>query len=335
MKKTFKGQIVENYLRRFPNTQSTTLAKKIYAENSEHFNTFETVRSLIREKRGLHGKAHRKSIIDKQFYVKPFSLKNPYSLPDSDAQEPKIFHLPREISRVLVISDLHIPYHDITPLTMALDYGKKQKINCIFINGDLIDFYQISRFVNLERKRSVAEELEIVKEFLGVLNKEFPNVPIYLLMGNHDMRLEKYLATKAPELLDVEEFRLKELLEADKHNLTVIEATTLVKIGKLSITHGDLLLKGFFSPVNPARGAFLKAKASVLVSHTHKVSTHTETTINGKTIVCYSTGSLCELTPAYAPFANNFMHGFAYVEVEHNGNYKVKNIQIVDGIIIN
>lgn len=334
-KPTFKNEIIRNYLRRFPNTQSMTIAKKIYTENSEHFTDVENVRTMVRHIRGLKGKSAKKYLKDKSFVVKKFSLKNPYNLPKSDATEPKVFTLPKQHNKILVLSDLHIPYHDIQAITTALDYGKKQGINTILINGDLIDFYQISRFTNLERKRSVKDELEITKEFLSILNKVFPKVPIYFLKGNHDNRLEYYLATKAPELLDVSEFRLKDLLEAEKHNMQIFDDTTLIKAGKLSITHGHLLLRGVFSPVNPARGSFLRAKASVLIGHSHKVSTHTETTINSKTIACYSTGSLCELCPSYQPFANNFMHGFAYVETYRGGLYSVKNIQIVDGKIIN
>jgi predicted phosphodiesterase len=334
-KPTFKNTLVRNYLKKFPNTGSRTIARKIYAENSEHFSSERAVRTMVMYIRGLSGDKNRKKLKDKSLAVKKFSIKNPYDLPKSDAQKPKVFTLPKQCSRILVLSDLHIPYHDIQALTTALNYGKKQDANTIFINGDLIDFYQISRFTNLERKRSVSDELEITREFLSILRKTFPKAKIYFLKGNHDNRLEYYLATKAPELLDVEEFRLKELLQLDKFGVEIFDETTLIKAGKLAITHGHLLLRGVFSPVNPARGSFLKAKASVLIGHSHKVSTHTETTINGKTIACYSTGSLCELCPSYQPFSNNFMHGFAFIEVQRGGHYKVKNIQIIDGVMIN
>lgn len=344
MKQSYKNDIVKNYIKRFPNTQSTTIAKYIYAENSAEFKDVEQVRDFVRYIRGLKGQRVRKSLKDKTFVVKPYSLKNPYHLPNSEGKPPKVFNLPRSCNNVLLLSDIHIPYHDIPTLSKAIEYGKKQKINCIFINGDLTDFYQISDFVKLERRRSVKGELAATREFLRVLNKEFPNVPMYLLKGNHDNRLEKYLAVKAPELLDMEEYRLsvhlngsfkKEVYVKEKYHIEVIDDTTLVKMGKLAVTHGHLLLRGIFAPVNPARGSFLRAKASVIIGHTHKVSTHSETTINGKVITCYSTGCMCELNPAYSPFANNYSHGFAVVKIKSNGHYSVKNIQLINGEIIN
>ena len=179
----------------------------------------------------------------------------------------------------------------------------------------------------------MGQELETVRKVLDVLNKAFPRAKIYLNFGNHDKRLELYLATHAPELLDMNEFRLEYLLQAKEHNMLCIPETSLAKMGKLTVTHGHLLLKGVFSPVNAARGTFLRAKSSTIVSHVHKVSMHSETTITGKAIVCYSTGCLCELNPDYNPFANNFQHGFAHVMTD-GLNFQVKNMQMINGKII-
>lgn len=336
MKPTYKNGIVRNYIRRFPTYGTRTIARKIWQENSKEFNSYETVKSMVAYVRGLSGEKNRRKLGDKSLVVEKFTFKNPYCLPKAEKVKSEIFTLPATCNNILILSDIHIPYHDNTALTAALRYGKEQKINTIVINGDLLDFYQISKFINLERRRSVAEELDIAKQFLGILNKEFTNVPIYFLMGNHDNRLEMYLATHAPELLDVEEFKLAELLEAEAFNMTVLKDTTRLKAGKLNITHGHILLRGFFAPVNPARGTFLRAKASTLIGHTHKKSEHTENTMNGKTISCYSTGCLCELLPTYAPYpTNNYVHGFAHIIINKNKFPIVKNIQIVDGEIWN
>lgn len=332
--KPFKADIARNYVKRFSKTSSRSLAQKMYLENIETFIDAEDARSAIRYARGLIGDKNRSGGGQKELFIPKFSVGNPYKLPQSHAVKQKVFHLPKQYDNVLLISDLHVPYHDVEALSVAINYGKEHKINCIFLNGDLMDFFQISRFMKVKRKRSVAEELESARAVLDVLNREFPGIPIFFLKGNHDNRLEHYLADKAPELLDMEEFRLEELLDAKKHNMHVIDDHVLCRIGKLSVTHGHLLLRGFFAPVNAARGTFLRAKSSTLISHVHKVSMHTETTINQKTIVTYSTGCLCELNPEYAPFANNYSHGFAHVRTQPSGQYRVKNLQILNGVII-
>src|ERR1035437_3384507 len=241
MKTGFKVDIARNYIKRFTNTSSRSLAKKMYLENVEVFKDVEDARGVIRYARGLNGKKARKQMGEKNLVVKPYSLGNPFKLPKSDAVKAKVFTLPNEHNNILFLSDLHIPFHDVQALTIALEYGKKNGINTIFINGDLLDFYMISRFLKVARKRSVASDLEATRTFLDILNMTFPNAPIYYLKGNHCNRLEHYLAEKAPELLDCEDFQLDVLLDAKKHNMKVFPDTTLIKIGKLAVTHGHLL----------------------------------------------------------------------------------------------
>ena len=100
------------------------------------------------------------------------------------------------------------------------------------------------------------------------------------------------------------------------------------------MTHGHLNIKGIFAPVNPARGVFLKAKTSLLIGHCHQVSEHTETTLKGKLISCWSTGCLCTLYQPYDPHNTKHSHGFAHVTVQKNGDYSVYNKRIFNGVIL-
>ncbi|MFN9904203.1 MAG: metallophosphoesterase, partial [bacterium] len=84
------------------------------------------------------------------------------------------------------MSDIHVPYHSISALTAAFDLIQKEKPDTILLNGDLIDFYGLSRFMKDPRKRSVAHELKATNELLDVLSK-FGAKIVYKL-GNHDER---------------------------------------------------------------------------------------------------------------------------------------------------
>jgi len=50
------------------------------------------------------------------------------------------------------------------------------------------------------------------------------------------------------------------------------------------VAHGHHIFKGIFSPVSPARGAFMKAKQSIIVGHLHRASHHPEITADGEVI---------------------------------------------------
>lgn len=329
-----KAKICREYREKYPDMPTMKLARIIYNENKLMFNDLEHVRKRLRYIEGKNGDRDRKCVKNSKFYMKEARPYNPYKLPESYEEKREPFILPVGCNNILLISDLHIPYHNIEAITLALDYGKEHKVNTIFINGDLIDNHQVSKFEPDPRKRSVKQEFDATKQFLVSLRDAFPNASIYWLKGNHCVRWEHFLLRKVREIWDDPYFLLEERLRIHEERITMIDDKTLVKAGKLSITHGHHIFKGVFSPVNPARGAFLRAKQSVIVGHLHRASYHPEVDLDGKVIGCWSTGCLCELKPNYSPMVSNSQHGFAHILVENNGDYVVKNYQIINGKIL-
>ena len=323
-----KTQVCREYLKKYPNYPNLKLARIVYSENNLLFKDVEQARSMIRILTGNNGKKSR--TYDKRFVTEPKPI-NPYNLPESYEEKREAFILPKSCNNILLISDLHIPYHNIQAVTIALDYGKQNNVNTIFINGDLIDNHQVSRFETDPKKRSVKQEFDATKQFLVSLRAAFPDAAIYWLKGNHCIRWEKFLLMKVREIWDDEYFQLEERLQLNSVKVKILDDKTLVKAGKLSITHGHHIFKGVFTPVNPSRGAFLRAKQSLIVGHLHRASHHPEVDLDGKIISCWSTGCLCELKPNYSPMVSNSQHGFAHIMVEKNGDYTVKNYQIVNG----
>lgn len=328
---SLKGDIAKQYLTRFPNHADATIARKMYNENKTVFKDFDGARRVIRYHRGHAGAKGRRSLVDKK-HQKPITRDtNPYKLPASDAEPQEIYKLPLAQNNILLISDLHIPYHDINAISIALDYGKKHKVNTIFINGDLMDFYQMSRFSKDPRKRSIKGEFDAAKEFLRILRKTFKKAAIYWLKGNHDKRYEHWLMSKAPEVFDDEYYHLEERLRLNEENIILLDDLTLVQAGRLFITHGHLILRGVFAPVNAARGVYTRTKSNTIVGHTHSVSEHSEKNLKGEQTSCWSTGCLCELNPDYAPFVNKYVHGFAHIETQLDGSFTVDNKKIING----
>lgn len=308
------------------------LARILHKENNLLFKDVEEARSFLRF---IEGKSARKSG-SKGAYIThpaPERPKNPYNLPESYQEKREPFKLPSSCNNVLLISDLHIPYHDIDAITIALDYGKKHKVNTIYINGDFIDMALISKFEKDLRKRSIKQEFDAAKEILRSIRKAFPSAEIYWARGNHCVRWEKFLMQKVQEIWDDPYFYLEERLRLNEERVHLIDDKVLVKIGKLTVAHGHHIFKGIFSPVSPARGAFMKAKQSIIVGHLHRASHHPEITADGEVISCWSTACLCELKPSYSPQVSNSQHGFAHIEVEKNGDYTVHNYQIIKGKI--
>lgn len=255
---------------------------------------------------------------------------NPFGLPESLENIYEPYVLPKHASNILLLSDIHVPYHNIQALTLAIKYGVDHGCNTIFLNGDVVDFYAISRFEKDPRKRNLSKEILMTREFLATLRKIFPTQEIFYKCGNHDVRWDHYIMKNAPDLLGLDEFDFQTVMRLGDLGIKFIPDKQIVHAGKLNILHGHELVQSILSPVNIARGLYTKAKDNSICGHHHQTSEHTEKSINGKVVTCWSVGCLSELHPDYSPH-NRWNHGFAHIEVEQNGDFEVFNKRIIGG----
>jgi predicted phosphodiesterase len=300
------------------------LARIVFADNPLLFTNAEAARLVLR---GIEGKGKNRVKVRKQIPERP---KNPYNLPESDEAIYEPYKL--DAKRLLVLSDIHIPYHNIDSLTCTFDYAKKEKPDAILLNGDTLDFFGLSKFVKDPKKRSVAHELEAFKSLMDIIKKVF-NAKIYYKMGNHCERYEHFLWMKAHELVGVDEFDFGNIIKARSEGIEMIKDKRVVKAGDLSIIHGHEFGGGIFSPVNVARGLYMRGKVSAMQGHSHVTSENTELDMDGKMITTWSVGCLCELNPQYRPLANKYNHGFAIVDIDGQ-NYQVRNKRIHKGKVL-
>ena len=327
------GEIICGYLDKYPDSPSLTLSKLIYKENKEAFSGVEAVRSQVRYYRGQQGERHLKKLATKK-YLKPKGPYNPFeNIPNGlkfyDEWEPFILNSKRS----LILSDLHIPYHEREPLLLALEYGYKHNVDCILINGDFADFFACSFWEKDPRKRDLSNELQTCRSILGSIREGFPDAKIVFKTGNHEERYYRYLAVKAPELLGVDKFELASVLGLDDYDIDIVGDRRIIKFGKLSIIHGHEFGRTISSPVNPARGLYLKGKDTALCGHFHATSKHNERSMNGRMITCFSVACLCDLHPDYSPI-NKWGHGFAIVDrIGNGGEFEVWLKDIIENRI--
>lgn len=325
------ARIIREYILKFPHTSKKSLAKKIFDENELLFKDAEHVRGVIRRITGANGEKHRLTTKNILQHHAPHSRENPYGLPQSEAVPFEPYILPKANNNILFLTDIHLPYHDINALTLAINYGKEKNINTIFLNGDIMDCYSASFHEQDPKKRDLGYEFEVCRNFLDLLQREFPLAKIFLKEGNHEMRWERYLRVKAPIILDMEEFRLSVILHLREKGIEWIPNKQLVKIGKLNVIHGNEYKGG--GGINVARTLWLRAGDNVIAGDKHKTQTGLKTNIDKKTVGTWSVGCLCELNPEYMPF-NEWNLGFAHIEISSNGEFVVHNKSIINGRIM-
>tara|TARA_S200002703_G_scaffold18690_1_gene15220 strand:+ start:2989 stop:3999 length:1011 start_codon:yes stop_codon:yes gene_type:complete len=326
------GKIVREYLSREKKKEpknrlsKKALAKLIYKENVEVFSSVEHTRGVIRYHTGQLGYKSRSDAVSKEFW----DMKR--EIPESLVEEWRPFVIPKAYKNLLVLSDIHVPYHERDAVWSAVHYGKENGCDAVLLNGDVMDFYQLSRYDKDPRKRGFEQEIKLGREFFAWLRSMF-DCPIYFKLGNHEERYQAYLRKKAPELLEVPEWEMGVLLKCGENKIEVIDDKRIIKFGNLNILHGHEFQSGFSSPINPARTFLMKMNANVLCGHVHRSSTHREKVVGGRPIQGFTTGCLCELEPEYARI-NKYTLGFARVERLEEDNVRVHNLLIDDGEVI-
>jgi len=322
--KTAGRLLAEELCAKFPEASNIGLAKKLKAEHPECFRTVDLARSMIRVIRGAHGKNRLTQAT--QIRKKGKAGESP-KMPPSLAQPWEPFDLGNDIT-VAVISDTHIPYHSEIAFEAAVAHAKKRKPNVLLINGDFADFYKVSRWQQDPSKRKLSEERKLVVEGLAWLRSEFGrDCRIVYKLGNHEERWNHFIWNRAPEIYDIAGVQIDGLLEFAKYGIELVDDQRIVLAGKLAVAHGHELGRGIFSPVNPARGAFLRTHHTILVGHSHQTSGHADTDLWHSETFVWSTGCLCNLNPDYAR-VNRWNWGFAEIDVASDGQFNVRNYRI-------
>ncbi len=326
--KTYKNEIAESVLKEFPNASTMALSRILFERYPIEWKNTDSARAMIRYLRGEDIKNKNPQYKRTEIEKKQFMVKN-FELPETDYKEIEPLQIVGK--RILVLNDIHIPYQDNHSLRLAIDYGIENEMDTIYLNGDIMDVYQASRFIRDRRLRDLSGELELTRNFLEELQKF--GVPIYYKLGNHEERWENFLRLSAPELLGISDFELKNVLRFNKYGVKEVKGKQLAYAGKLAILHGHEFGHSVFSPVNPARGLYMRSKESSAIGHHHQTSEHTEKSLSGDVVTTWSIGCLCGLSPEYMPF-NKWNHGFLFVEVAEDGNYKVHNKRIINRVIV-
>lgn len=318
-----KSDFIRKYHQANPLLQAKALLELMAADLPEMFKVCERDRNTV--KSILHRIRPRvlTPLNESRINANPFNLPEAYDLE----------WLPYEltgVSKVLCLSDIHLPYHDIKAITLALDYGKKHEADCILLNGDILDIYQGSRFIKDPRKPSINEEIKAGIALFSALRKTFPKAQIIYKLGNHDERFEHFLF-EHPQILELEGFTLPDLLRCDNFGVDVIEDARIIRAGKLPIYHGHEFGGGGVGGVNPARALFLKLFTLGICGHFHRTSSHTEKLGDGSMITTFSTGCLCQMTPEYSR-VNKWNHGFSFIEIDGH-EFELSNLRIYQGRI--
>lgn len=227
--------------------------------------------------------------------------------------------------RVLFASDIHFPYESVEAWNLFLGLVPALAPDRIVLGGDVVDFYAVSHFLTDPLRRfSIQDDIDHAVKQLLRLRKAAPDARIDFFQGNHELRLQKYLFSKAAELSGLRCLTLPELLQFSKLEVKQwVETNQKYKIGRLWLLHGDQVVS---SQINPARQLAQRLHVHALCGHVHKFSHHSDHGLGGKERGAWTNGCLCMLNPEYA-YNPQWANGFTLIDFVDDGLFAVEPIQ--------
>jgi hypothetical protein len=229
---------------------------------------------------------------------------------------------------VVVFSDPHwVPDHDTAGQDALEEVIRQTKPQLVICGGDAVDGDTISRWdpTRGHHKRfSIREELECVKMHLDSIRAVSGKAKLGYTLGNHCVRLSRYIAVKAPELLDMPFTRLEDWFGPAWPLSWTIEINTGGP-GMTVVRHrnqaGMLHLQA------------TKAGCHYVHGHLHKINVHTTPTFAGYRY-SIDAGSLADPNSEsfdYAEGAPNHCQGFAVLTYKGGKLMPPELCQVIDG----
>lgn len=236
---------------------------------------------------------------------------------------------------ILILSDLHAPDHDPHALDVVLQVGQSLHLDRVVIAGDAFDVQSLSKYTpSAERPYRWVEERKEALVPLIEIRGTFKDLPIDFIFGNHDIRPEKFIASKVPQLQGL--FDLPTILGTTDLGFNYPESNrVLLADGNLLVKHGTTARANAGYSVH---AELRKTHMSTIIGHTHRRSvvevTRTSQSIRGEMpMVGVELGCLQRLNPEYVPQEDtaDWQQGAAVVTVFDRGMFNVEPIRIHKG----
>lgn len=223
--------------------------------------------------------------------------------------------------KTVALNDLHVPYFDKKIFELILSFLKDYQPDEVFLLGDIIDFWMISKFrKDPSRVNTIQKDLDTTRELLRRIRVTLQNAKITFLYGNHEARLKNFIFDKAPQLSNIKSLHLPFLLGLDELAIKHIDAPEgFIKRGDIVFTHGTVVSQ---DSAMTARRMLKRFGISVMHGHSHRGGSTYTTNLLGIR-AAWENFCLCKMDLCYewGYQIANWQQGFSTIDFIKNRFY--------------
>lgn len=226
-------------------------------------------------------------------------------------------------ARLAKVGDQHHPYADPYAMELAREIIADFDPDVLPGLDDWFDFPGYSSFAEARSwfHQRWDSDLELVlthhEQELSRWREVAPNAAMPSLMGNHDVRVWKFLRTRADIAAEYTLGKMAEDMAG--HGLLFLgeRANTIDLSPGFRIAHGHRASKNTATAI---RGTLddLGWQRSVAMSHVHRMAAYTKSGPD-YSVTGMASGCLCELTPHYHDRPTDWQHGILLAYYDPNG----------------
>lgn len=247
----------------------------------------------------------------------------------------RLAHSARKINaqRAVFAGDFHVPYHDPLVVDLFLDFLDWFKPDVLFLNGDFVDFYQLSKFSqDPKRLPHLQQDLDIGQNILSRISEAAPDARKIYLAGNHEARLERYCWENAKALSSLRDLTVRGQLGLQKYHFEYRD------YGEPFTWHGLMVEHGNRVSVHSAYTCKVMLEyrgVSGISNHTHRLGSHYRTNYNG-TQAWWENGCMCLLEGFdFTHGLPNWQQGFSVAYAPEDGTrFFLEQVPVLSGRIL-
>ena len=233
----------------------------------------------------------------------------------------------KRVKKIDFVTDAHVPYQDTVAMKLLHKAIRKLKPDILCVLGDFADFYSVSAHdKSPERRIILADEVAAVRSELSRFEKHKIKRKIFI-SGNHENRLERYIASKARELFGF--VSICDLFQLDQHGWEYVPYKKHIMLGRLAGAHD------YGSAGQTAhRTAAQRIGAPVVIGHTHRAGTVSRRSIDGGLMMSGMFGWLGDVSQIdyahSAQVSTDWVTGFGIGYLLNCGTVVLTPVPIVD-----
>lgn len=233
----------------------------------------------------------------------------------------------------LYISDVQFPYQEQEAFNIVIEVAKDINPDVLFLGGDIVDFYQLSKF-NKDPKRvlQLQDDIDVANRELTRLYAAADSARKIWQEGNHEYRLTLEMWNN-PKLASLRSLTMAEQFQFSVWDVEWVPRTLghPYRIGELGHIHGDELARG---GSHAAEKTMRRSPGNYLFGHHHVIDVFYYRLANGTTYVSQGNGCLCSLTPEYV-LMPQWQQSFTVVKYTKDGTFDLDVVPlfIKDGVL--